>query len=743
MKRTDKKGFTIVELVIVIAVIAILAAVLIPNISKLVQKANTSADESLVRNLNTALSMDVEKHTTMSAALKAAKDNGGYDLETIELKGKGNKILWDSVNDCFVYLKGTDRVYLPNTQSVKKASEMEKYEYFEILEKMPTAEEMKKQEYSIYLAGKADIGEVKVSVGFDVGANTVSKVTLNTTTTTKENSGFLIYTNGGELVVKADNAAVEHHGEATIVTIEAVAMNSYHENGTVNEIKLAQGRVVVEAKAEVGSVLVTATSNANAKVEVKASAKLGAIGVDNDQIDLSKIVSGAENTEIVNTPVTNTGFAGGFGTEKAPYLIATAEQFLNVSNLNDTMKSGHAMYFKLISDLDLSTVRVNGSYICSYFSGSFDGANHTLITNDSLEGIFGVAVNNVAFKNLKYKLFTNPVKLCHGVSVDTSANIAVEYVDISTVNEEDNVRLSKNTGLYFNNVGYDPLEEKWCDNHRTTVVIANCFADANISAESYNAVFVGAMLNNADVRVINCTYGGQYYGESVNLVYGNTCSDGGEGWALYGRSTMTIENVLNKGAMYGTKRAALIAGGDTNVEASAHTVIKNCSLGTTRALTDPTLGIVLDSDKQVVIKKATADTAYYLLTFAGGGRRTGEYTINSSYRFNIKIESAVFDDNNKFATGYKVGKMITVEQYKTVDSSASFVKGTGNKVEGEENAEFWVTEFNGAIYYVFMFENSYYHFETSKDVSGATDINKVLVTAYDKDGKPIAQVSSK
>ena len=53
MKLNKKKGFTIVELVIVIAVIAILAAVLIPNISKLVKKANQSADESLVRNLNT------------------------------------------------------------------------------------------------------------------------------------------------------------------------------------------------------------------------------------------------------------------------------------------------------------------------------------------------------------------------------------------------------------------------------------------------------------------------------------------------------------------------------------------------------------------------------------------------------------------------------------------------------------------------------------------------------------------
>ena len=42
MKRNNKKGFTIVELVIVIAVIAILAAVLIPNLSRLVNKANES-----------------------------------------------------------------------------------------------------------------------------------------------------------------------------------------------------------------------------------------------------------------------------------------------------------------------------------------------------------------------------------------------------------------------------------------------------------------------------------------------------------------------------------------------------------------------------------------------------------------------------------------------------------------------------------------------------------------------------
>ena len=42
MKKFNKKGFTIVELVVVIAVIAILAAVLIPTFSNVVDKANES-----------------------------------------------------------------------------------------------------------------------------------------------------------------------------------------------------------------------------------------------------------------------------------------------------------------------------------------------------------------------------------------------------------------------------------------------------------------------------------------------------------------------------------------------------------------------------------------------------------------------------------------------------------------------------------------------------------------------------
>ena len=55
MKKLNKKGFTIVELVIVIAVIAILAAVLIPTFSGVVKKANASAALQEAKNAYTVI----------------------------------------------------------------------------------------------------------------------------------------------------------------------------------------------------------------------------------------------------------------------------------------------------------------------------------------------------------------------------------------------------------------------------------------------------------------------------------------------------------------------------------------------------------------------------------------------------------------------------------------------------------------------------------------------------------------
>ncbi len=327
MKRTDKKGFTIVELVIVIAVIAILAAVLIPNISKLVQKANTSADESLVRNLNTALSMDVEKHTTMSAALKAAKDNGGYDLETIELKGKGNKILWDSVNDCFVYLKGTDRVYLPNTQSVKKAADMKPYEYFEILSERPSS--FADREYSIYAAWTAEEGETVtgLKVGFDAGKNKFASIAF--ALDANEEKTVTINTASGKLTIDAAKGVVNHYGDAAEVVITKIDNASYHEFGTVNTLTVKQGHVEIGANATVNSVIVEKATNATISLDNKGTVNTVAGASDLDT------VSGIKEEAKIETKTTLTA-DGGFVKLSENQTISTAFTFskLTVLDLN-------------------------------------------------------------------------------------------------------------------------------------------------------------------------------------------------------------------------------------------------------------------------------------------------------------------------------------------------------------------------------------------------------------------------
>ena len=58
-KKNNRKGFTIVELVIVIAVIAILASVLIPTFSGVVEKANKSKALQEVKSAYTATLAEV------------------------------------------------------------------------------------------------------------------------------------------------------------------------------------------------------------------------------------------------------------------------------------------------------------------------------------------------------------------------------------------------------------------------------------------------------------------------------------------------------------------------------------------------------------------------------------------------------------------------------------------------------------------------------------------------------------
>lgn len=77
------KGFTVVELVIVIAVVAVLAAVLIPTFAAIVKRANISADTQAVRNMNVILaseSADSSAPDGIEAVVSLLEANGITDL---------------------------------------------------------------------------------------------------------------------------------------------------------------------------------------------------------------------------------------------------------------------------------------------------------------------------------------------------------------------------------------------------------------------------------------------------------------------------------------------------------------------------------------------------------------------------------------------------------------------------------------------------------------------------------------
>ena len=96
--KLNKKGFTIVELVIVIAVIAVLAAVLIPTFSSLVEQANLSADTQVAKNMNTALATDesingkAESFGEVISVIKSA----GYLIANLNPNTKGHFYVWES-----------------------------------------------------------------------------------------------------------------------------------------------------------------------------------------------------------------------------------------------------------------------------------------------------------------------------------------------------------------------------------------------------------------------------------------------------------------------------------------------------------------------------------------------------------------------------------------------------------------------------------------------------------------------
>ena len=130
MAKKLKRAFTITELVIVIAVVAILAAVLIPTFANIIDKANESADTQTVASLNKILSAEQvvsgEKPETMSEVVEQAA-SGGYLVSALTPTSEGNDILWDRESNRFVLADSSGEIIYKDSATMATETDGRKF----------------------------------------------------------------------------------------------------------------------------------------------------------------------------------------------------------------------------------------------------------------------------------------------------------------------------------------------------------------------------------------------------------------------------------------------------------------------------------------------------------------------------------------------------------------------------------------------------------------------------------------
>ena len=241
------------ELVIVIAVIAVLAAVLIPTFANIIQRANESNDISLARNMNTLLATEQiggESPSSMEDVMQILDENG-YGLDNLNPTADGNMFIWNSEDNRLVYVDSDGNVLYSENGKYTTIADLSATSYITVSDE----EEIEKwvglatNGIGIYLENDIPLSDgltFSVPVSIDTGANSLT----GTVTFTGVNGTFELDGTLDSVVINSPNAEVNNYSNVTNMTIQAVASSSYHEYGYVKNLTITasdNSNVVIES----------------------------------------------------------------------------------------------------------------------------------------------------------------------------------------------------------------------------------------------------------------------------------------------------------------------------------------------------------------------------------------------------------------------------------------------------------------------------------------------------------------
>ncbi len=252
-RKSNKKGFTIVELVIVIAVIAILSAVMIPTFVGIVRKANLSSDESAVAHMNKMISAetveDLDKIDTLEKLIDTLVEQGIAADENLKPLSKGHKYYWfyqEGKYNRIVLVNDKDEVVYPKDETLAAdfatAPDTDKVDlaggviYIEL-----ETDDRKAVEEALSIGREtitlSDDVKLKNEITIEEGANVTLDLGGNTLSTSQASgrSKYLNVSEGATLTIKngtfAGRGVQAFDGAKIIIEDATVEVNCVDDNG--------------------------------------------------------------------------------------------------------------------------------------------------------------------------------------------------------------------------------------------------------------------------------------------------------------------------------------------------------------------------------------------------------------------------------------------------------------------------------------------------------------------------------